>query len=96
MMDEKDSHLSQEKEKQKREKEAMKKRHDSRSDKARMRDTKAANMGVNEYGGPPISRKAYLKQKPMEEDKDLSFAAKSKKSGISVACLLYTSDAADE
>ena len=87
MMDEKDSHLSQEKEKQKREKEAMKKRHDSRSDKARMRDTKAANMGVNEYGGPPISRKAYLKQKPMEEDKDLSFAAKSKKSGISVATL---------
>ena len=65
----------------------MARRHDSRADKARMRDTKAANMGVNEYGGPPISRKAYLKQKPMEEDKDLSFAAKSKKSGISVATL---------
>lgn len=29
---------------------------------------------VDEYGGPPISRKDYLKQKPMEESKDVEKA----------------------
>ena len=82
MMGEQPSHTDQTKTKIDREKEMDKKKHDRMMDKARMRDTKVANMA--EYGGPPISRKAYLKQKPMQE---ASFADKSKASGISVGTL---------
>ena len=82
MMGEQDSHTDQAKAKIDREKEMDKKKHDRMMDKARMRDTKVANM--NEYGGPKISRKDYLKQKPMQE---ASFADKSKASGISVGTL---------
>jgi len=82
MMGEQNSHTDQAKAKIDREKEMDKKKHDRMMDKARMRDTKVANM--NEYGGPKISRKDYLKQKPMQE---ASFADKSKASGISVGTL---------
>jgi hypothetical protein len=82
MMGEQPSHSDQTKMKIDREKEMDKKKHDRMMDKARMRDTKVANMA--EYGGPPISRKEYLKQKPMQE---ASFADKSKASGISVGTL---------
>lgn len=82
MMGEQASHTDQAKAKIDREKEMDKKKHDRMMDKARMRDTKVANM--NEYGGPKISRKDYLKQKPMQE---ASFEDKSKASGISVGTL---------
>jgi hypothetical protein len=72
-----------------REKEADKKKHDRMMDRARLTDTKKKNM--QEYGGPPISRKEYLKKKdkgigynPVQEG---SFADKSKASGISVDTL---------
>lgn len=48
-----------------REKEMDKKKHDRMMDKARLRDVKKQNM--QEYGGPPISRAEYLKQKPMKK-----------------------------
>lgn len=82
LLGEQPSHIDQTKAKIDREKEVDKKKHDRMMDKARMRDTKVANMA--EYGGPPISRKEYLKQKPMQE---ASFADKSKASGISVGTL---------
>ena len=65
-----------------REKEIDRKRHDRMMDRARVRDVRKKNM--QEYGGPPISRKQYLKQKPMQE---ASFADKSKASGVSVGTL---------
>ena len=82
MMGEQQSHSDQTKNKIDREKDMDKKKHDRMMDKARMRDTKVANMA--EYGGPPISRDKYLKQKPMQE---ASFADKSKASGISTGTL---------
>ena len=51
-----------------REKEADKKKHDRMLDRARLKDVKVANM--KEYGGPPISRAEYLKQKPMKGPKN--------------------------
>jgi glycerol-3-phosphate O-acyltransferase len=56
-------------------------KHTHMMNRARMKDAKAS---VTEYGGPPISRKEYLKQKPMQE---ASFADKSKASGISTSTL---------
>jgi hypothetical protein len=56
-------------------------KHTHMMNRARMKDAKAS---VTEYGGPPISRKEYLKQKPMQE---ASFADKSKASGISTGTL---------
>lgn len=76
------SHADQVKTRIDREKNQDKKKHDRMMDRARMRDTKLANM--QEYGGPPISRAKYLKPKPMQE---ASFADKSKASGISVDTL---------
>ena len=81
-VDESVQHIVQAKSKINREKEMDKKKHDSMMDKARMRDVKVKNM--DEYGGPPISRAKYLKQKPMQE---ASFADKSKASGISTGTL---------
>ena len=82
MMGEQESHSDQTKAKIDREKEMDKKKHDRMMDKARTRDTKVANMA--EYGGPPISRDKYLKQKPMQE---ASFEDKAKASGISTGTL---------
>ena len=72
-----------------REKEMDKKKHDRMMDRARTRDVKKINM--QEYGGPPISRKDYMKKKnkgigynAVQED---SFADKSKASGISTGTL---------
>jgi glycerol-3-phosphate O-acyltransferase len=64
-----------------REKDKDKIKHTHMMNRARMKDAKAS---VTEYGGPPISRKEYLKQKPMQE---ASFADKSKASGISTSTL---------
>ena len=64
-----------------REKDKDKVKHTRMMNRARMKDTKAS---VAEYGGPPISRAKYLKQKPMQE---ASFADKSKASGISTGTL---------
>jgi len=64
-----------------REKDKDKIKHTHMMNRARMKDAKAS---VTEYGGPPISRKEYLKQKPMQE---ASFEDKSKASGISVGTL---------
>ena len=83
------THADQVKKRVDREKEMDKKKHDRMMDRARVRDVKKINM--QEYGGPPISRKEYLKKKnkgigynAVQED---SFADKSKASGISTGTL---------
>ena len=65
MFGEQDGHVDMAKKRIDREKEMDKKKHDRMMDKARLRDVKKQNM--KEYGGPPISRAEYLKQKPMKK-----------------------------
>jgi hypothetical protein len=65
MFGEQDGHVDMAKKRIDREKEMDKKKHDRMMDKARLRDVKKQNM--QEYGGPPISRAEYLKQKPMKK-----------------------------
>ena len=83
------THVDQTKKRVDHEKEMDKKKHDRMMDRARTRDVKKINM--QEYGGPPISRKEYMKKKnkgigysAVQED---SFADKSKASGISTGTL---------
>ena len=58
-------------------------------DRARLNDTKKRNM--QEYGGPPISRKNYMKKKSAgigyNSVQEASFEDKSKASGISTGTL---------
>jgi hypothetical protein len=65
MFGEQDGHADMAKKRIDREKEMDKKKHDRMMDRARLRDVKKQNM--KEYGGPPISRAEYLKQKPMKK-----------------------------
>jgi hypothetical protein len=89
MMGEADTRVDIAKSKIEREKEADKKKHDRMMDRARLNDTKKRNM--QEYGGPPISRKDYMKKKSAgigyNSVQEASFADKSKASGISVDTL---------
>jgi len=89
MMGEADSRVAMAKAKIDREKEADKKKHDSMMDRARLNDTKKKNM--QEYGGPPISQKDYMKKKSTgigyNSVQEASFEDKSKASGISTGTL---------
>ena len=89
MMGEADTRVDIAKAKIDREKEADKKKHDRMMDRARLNDTKKKNM--QEYGGPPISRKDYMKKKSAgigyNSVQEGSFEDKSKASGISVGTL---------
>ena len=89
MMGEADSRVAMAKAKIDREKEADKKKHDRMMDRARLNDTKKKNM--QEYGGPPISRKDYMKTKSTgigyNSVQEASFEDKSKASGISTGTL---------